>query len=329
MNLTSYPADYSSAFDKNNLYCFDCGDATAPTEITFYDGDGVVIGARRYAPSEKIAASPESFLRRLLNPHPHTNVPGCRIFHAPDREVAIAVGYNDNANRTPLVHYTASLAPLALHAVMGGDEQWRSIAAGEWDEVAFRVENGEKMTAVCHFPDGIGDRTLVTNTAQASGLHILSVDADVALVSKPTAESFDVVLSVGGVEIATLHYEVAAAAPKGVRIAWLNSEGYISYHTFRTVLAERLQAVRSEYETASGTLTLAVESWREMTLRSDFLSSDKEEWLSELAASPKVWRIDSRRAVPQSITSHSVVFAGDGARSVELTLRPARKVSRF
>ena len=328
MVLTSTPADYSSAYDPNNEFRFEGVDPSVPTEIVFYDGSGEVVGARRYAHRGSISTSPQNFLQRMLNPHPY-NLSECRVCLATDREATLSVGYNDGANRTSNIHFTAAVGRIPSPTAFGGYEQWRTISAGECDEVAFKLPKGCTLTAECRFGGEKGSVVLCTETITTSGLYVVTIDADQILAHHPEAEQFDFVVLMSGGVVGILHFEVAPAVKDSVRVAWLNTEGYISYHTFRGAPTERLHTSRSECETPSGTQTLGVESWRESVLRSGYLSAEGVERLAGIATSPRVWRVTREHSEPHILLSHIITTLGSGARCVELTLRPASKDFRY
>lgn len=328
MNLTYSPADYASAYDPENLFCFDGVDPAVPTEIVFYDSKGEVLGARRYAQRETIETSPESFLQRMLDPHPY-DLRGCQIVRATDRSVALSVGYNDGANRSPVIHFTASQGRLPNPTALGGISQERIISAGECDEVLFKLPKGARLAAECRFEGEESGTVMCELSIGVADIYAVIVDADEILALNPAAESFDFVVAVSGSVVGRIHYEVAPAVAGSVRLAWLNTEGFISYHTFRGAPSERLITSRSECQTQDGTQTLAVESWHESTLRSGYLSAEGVERLSGIATSPRVWRVTAEGAEPQRLLSHAITTLGSGARQVELTIRPARRAFRY
>ncbi len=324
MILKSSPADYASAYDQNNQFCFEGVDPATPTEILFYDGSGAIVGARRYASCGSIATSPNSFLRRMLNPHPY-HLAGCNLFRVTDRDVVLSVGYNDGADRTSPIHFTASQGRIPNPTAWGGMEQWRTISAGERDEIVFKLPKGCRIDVECRF-DGEEEGSVVcTQSIATNGIYLFVVDADEILALRPEAEVFEVVVEMSGSVIAQIHFEVARSLEGSVRLAWLNAEGFISYHTFRGVADERVVTHRSECETPLGTQTLGVESWRESTLRSGYLSAEGVERLAGIATSLRVWRIRGENAEPQALLSHTITTLGNGARQVELTIRPAQK----
>lgn len=328
MVLTSTPADYSSAYDPNNEFRFDGVDPSVPTEIVFYDGSGAVVGARRYAHRESITTSPQNFLQRMLNPKPY-NTSGCKIVLANDRQAILSVGYNDGANRTSNIHFTAAQGRVPNPTAFGGYEQWRTISAGECDEIAFRLPNGCTLSVECRLNGEQKGVVLCSSAITTSGIYVVTIDADQILALSPDVEQFDFVVLMSGGVVGVIHFEVAPAPTEGVRLAWLNDEGYISYHTFRGAPTEQLHTLRSECETPNGTQTLGVESWRESSLRSGYLSTEGVERLSGIATSPRVWRVTKEHSEPQILLSHTISTLGSGARQVELTIRPAGKVFRY
>lgn len=328
MKLTTYPADYSSAYDDNH-FCFEEVDVATPTEIAFLDADSQTLGARRYASQATIATSPRSLLHRLLAPEPCL-MDKCGCVAPEGRSAAIVVTYNDGAELSPLVHFTASHTPTLLHEVMGGERaQERTISSGECDELAFRASQGDRLSVTCAFDGDVISHIIYMGEVAAEGINLFVVNCDAILARSRTSNvtSFKLTFTLAGSLLAKLNYRVLPAVKGATRLAWLNRDGYISYHTFRTPAEERLVTSRSECRTPSGTLTLGVESWRESTLRSGYLSAAEMERLAGLVASPRVWKIAEGAFEPQILLSHTTLTGGSGAHTLELTLRPAKTMS--
>lgn len=326
MELISYPADYSSAH-KENYFLFEGVDVATPTEICFYDGAGELLGARRYVARESILSSPRTFVERLLSPEPILSE-RLECCTPKGREAALAVGYNNDTDRSPVIHFTASHSDVPLRAMMGQGAHRRTISLGECDEVAFRAAEGDNLVVTATLNNKVGIHIIHNSTLPQGGINVLIVNPAhiiAKLQPREEVEAIHLTLSVGGQKLGTLHYTIIPAVKGSTRLAWLNRDGYISYHTFRKTEQEELKTSRSECETPSGTLTLGGESWRERRLYSGYLSAEQEEQLLGIVTSPRVWMITPEGAVPQAILSHSVATQGKGAHTLELTIRPSRK----
>lgn len=327
MKLVSYPADYSSAYD-DNYFRFEEVDVATPTEIRFYSDGGELLGARRYAARESILSSPRTFVERLLAPEPIlSNKLECCTPNG--RQAAIAVGYNGDTERSPLIHFTTSHSQVSLRAVMGAEEQRRAISLGECDEVAFRAAEGDRLVVSVRINDRVAIHTPYNAIVPAEGVNILVVNPQYIITQiqpREEVETLHLSLSLGGEKLATIHYTILPAVKGSTRLAWLNRDGYISYYTFRSTPREELKTSRSECETPTGTLTLGGEGWRERILRSGYLPVDEAEALVGVVTSPRVWMITPEGVEPQTVISHSVVTLGEGAHTLELTIRPSRKM---
>lgn len=329
MKLTSYPADYSSAYD-DNYFCFEEVDVAAPTEMTFINEDSSTVGVKRYAPSEPLLASPRSLLQRLIAPTPYLS-DKCGCLAPSNRVAAIAVAFNDGAESSPVVHFTASHTATPEGAVMGERVQSRTIAAGECDELAFRASQGDKLIVTCQFEGSVTPHIIYVGDVATEGINLFVVSCNSILSRSQTPTSvtaFKLTFTLAGESLAVLNYRVVSATKGATRLAWLNRDGYISYHTFRTPAEERVMTSRSECQTPSGTLTLGVESWRESTLRSGFIPAKEMEVLAGLVSSPRIWKITDGAFEPQTLLSHTTITGGSGAQTMEVTIRPSKTTSR-
>ena len=320
MKLANYPADYASAHD-NNLFEFDEIDTSRPCELHFYDGESNLLGVRRYVGRESITTSPKAFVLSQLNPHPAPLVEGCRFAVLSGREAALSVGYNNNSERTPEVLFTCSHKALAVDTPLGSSEEWRTIAADECDEVTICVAPSTTVIALAIFANGVSV-PLAKQLNKHKGIVALCFNANHILShsSAPQgATEFEVVVRSGAVECVRVHYRVVPATEGGVRLAWLSADGSIRYHTFPRPTSHRLLASRRE--------GVAVESWEEVSLDSGVLSIREARTLSEIVASPLVWRLVNGEFEPQSIVEHNVLRGVARPERVSLTVCPQEKTS--
>lgn len=302
MKLQSYPQNFSSIFAPN-IYTFEEVEPTISSEIKFFVGGGRPLSARRFAGSTTIATSPESLLRRTINPLPLAPGDQCELVCPEGRSVAIYATYDGKT--TPLLHFTASHKQLSEGEVMGGSTQQRQIARGEADEVALVAGEGSRVKVVAHLSDG-SQATLLSESLLITGVWVARIVADDVLsraIEPEEVEWFRLVVSVDGEDVATLHYTLAQRPRSAVRLAWLNADGYIDYHTFSSATDLRTLSSRSECKLPSGTTSLMVEGWQELCVESGYLPRVQLERLGGVAYSPRVWLVEA----DGSLTPHRVV----------------------
>lgn len=321
------PADFASAFDEN-LYSFEQVDTSLPSELLFYDGDNRLLGVRRYTDRESLEVSPRAYLLHALSPTPLAHLSESGFVTASGRDVTLLVGYNDDEDFTPPLLFTASHKALSASSPMGASEEWRTIAAGECDEVALCVAEGARVVAVVTFADG-SSNVVDTHIAERKGVLLFGLSAD-SLLSHPLlpegAESFDLSIDIDSARCLTLHYRLATAEREAVRLAWVTSYGTIGYHTFPPAAERRLCTTREECHTPTESPAARVAWWEEMTLHSGVLPLREGDRLADIVTSPRLWRVVDGSLLPLTLLDHSVEFAEGGTKSVSLTLRPASTV---
>lgn len=307
MKLQSYPPNFSSIFAPN-IYSFEEVEPAISTEIKFFVAGGRPLGARRFAGRTTISTSPEALLRRTINPEPIAHSNKCELLRPDGRSVAIYATYG--AETTPLRYFTASHKLLAAGEVMGGSSQQRLLARGEADEVALVANEGSRVKLVAHLSDG-SQATLLSESLPIDGVWVARVVADdvVSRAIEPEAvEWFRLVVSVDGAEASTLHYTLAQHPRSAVRLAWLNADGFIDYHTFSAPIEQQICSSRSECRLPSGTTSLAVEGWHELSVQSGHLPRAQLDRVGGIACSPRVWLVGSDGALtPLRVVSSQLV----------------------
>lgn len=328
MRLSSYPADYSSAFG-DNLFCFEDADPTSPVEISFFsDGStATLLGTKRFLGRSEFAADISNFLRRTLFPAP-TFSPISRLVYPAERNVAAYASWGDGY-RSATIPFVASTEPIVVPCPIGGEGyQSRRIGRSEYDEVTFSAPADSSVKVRLTFPDG---QTLSSGVATGSrgGIwcFVLNVDTLLGMINNGSQQSgVQVVVSVEEEVVVTVDYTFVERGEKAVRLAWLAPCGAIHYHTFPTIVAERWCADRHSVDSsAEGLVTLSAEGWREVELLSGHVSEQEAERLSELLSSPFVWRCMSDGSCePQHILSGNSTLRGGRGGSLSLTLRPSQ-----
>ncbi len=323
MELTKSPADFASAH-ADNLFSFVDVDALSPQELIFYDANGDMVTARRYVGYESIDTSPKSILLRMLSPEPLADIAQCKFLHPEGRDALLSVEYDGGEGLTPEILFTSSHHDHTANSIMGDMEQWRTIASGEYDEVAFCLAEGATIT-VNLYADG-RSQLLCGFTATTKGVVLLALSAD-DIISRMAlftdSSTFELRFVIGDRICAVIHYRLRSPHPSDVRLAWLNREGGISYHTFR--LAQKsLHRSSRECASSSGDAVVSAESWTERNVESEVLSIAQTDQLSEVLSSAKLWICRSEGFEPQILLSSQLILVGEGARRINLSVRSAK-----
>lgn len=324
MKLTKSPADFASAMEEN-YFSFEEVEPSEHSEVIFYDESDNVVAVRRFVGCECINTSPKAFLLHRLAPEPV--VEGCGFMKPVARDASLSVEYDYGNEITPLILFTAAHQAYAANSAMGAKEQWRTIAPAERDEIGFCVM--PQTTVEAYFSaDGEVFTLLESFTPDFKGvlLFVLSTEDLVArsLLAEGTKE-FMVRFTINRKRCTTLHYRLADVHPTDVRLAWLNKQGGVSYHTFHAPVQQRLRTHSIECETPNGSVVMEKQSWVESRLDSGELSEGEAHILAELLTSPRLWRVGAEGCEPQIILSSEGTMAAGKLRRVSLTIRPAQK----
>lgn len=324
MELKNYPNDFSSAH-ADNAFSLVNVDPTSPVDVIFYNVDGDIVALRRYVGCERVDSSPKSILLRMLSPEPLAKVEECCFVCPEGRDALLSMEYDGGEGYTPEILFTASHHNHSANTIMGEQEQWRTIAPGECDEVAFCVASEATISATL-WVDGVMQSEVADFTPSSNGVVLFALSANDLLsrLRKPEdVSAFDLQFDIDGARCAVVHYRLGTPSRSDVRLAWLNHEGGISYHTFRcpTITTHRTS---KECDTPSGRQVVSVESWMERKVQSQVLSVAEAQRLSEVLSSPRVWLCTEGGFESQIILSHELPLEGEGARRMTLSLRPAK-----
>lgn len=330
MILSKYPADFASAYEENP-FSFSDVDPTTPTEVSFCDAEGEVVGVRRYLGRESIDSSPCVFAQSQLAPAPIVGFGECGFVRPSGRDASLVVRYNDDEDSTSAILFTAARHNQSTNMPMGDNEQWRSIASGESDEVAFCLAQGCRIEArlLC---DDTFVAMLAVYTTSSKGVLLFVVDADniISRLSRfESASQFYLSFFINGWERARIHYKLRPSFAEDVRLAWLSSDGYIAYHTFPRPTEHHLHTQRTLLDSPEGSTVGSVESWEEIELHSGVLCSSEVTQLADMLSATHLWRIKDGDYEPHVILSHEAQLGGEGVKGVNLTLRPAQKKRSF
>lgn len=326
MKLTSIPADFSPIL-ADNYFHFEEVDPAVSTEIYFFDSDGQRLGARRYAGRSVIDSSPRAIIRRMLDPQPVVRGP-LRLEQPARRQVALSVAVGEDGERSALVRFGANVVALEPSAMVGPARQRRVISPDEFDELSLYLKEGDGVIVDVTTPQSDTSERLLRYVCPSSGLYTLTYsfeDLRSALDQQEESVELELRVWVGGLLKGVIDYLVVPSAKGDCRVAWLDAYGAVRHYTFRSQPEEHQQVERRESDTLSGTHTLAVESWSRLRLRSGLLSRGEMDFVRGLTSAPRLWRLEGDEWRPCTIEESVCRCSGEGAMSIDVTLRPSRK----
>ncbi|MBP3383346.1 MAG: hypothetical protein J6K78_05505 [Tidjanibacter sp.] len=325
MKLTSYPQNYSSVF-ADNILRFEEVTPNEPFEVSFQDDVVGLLGTKRFVGAAEVECSLHNYLHRRLNPQPII-LDRCAFNEAAGRNVRLTALWGDN-QKSHKMTFTLSHTNLTAPAIVGDTNQSRRISAGEVDEIAFVVGRERNICAKVVLSTG-EKYNIYTKTLSNDGLWVWVVCADEIIsrsVRPEELESFSIEIVVGEESLGTVTYTLAPVQPEAVRLAWLDADGRICYHTFPLAMRKEVEADSSVAELTDGTTILYKSGWKVWRLDSGVVSREVVAHLEGIATSPRVWVVEGGVATPMVLLSSQTRLSGVG-RGVSLVLRPAKKTT--
>lgn len=151
--------------------------------------------------------------------------------------------------------------------------------------------------------DGVTKTVDVINTTTGlSQLHIPS--SEFSAGSRITVQfTLDSVVTTYTINIVKTCY------PEYYTLAWLNEKGGIDHYTFYCNASSVLETEKESIYTQSGQKDININSSFVRSIYSDVETSAVKLWLSELAQSPLVWRVDTLERV--HISDYNISFSRD------------------
>lgn len=323
MKLLSYPENYSSVF-SDNVCRFGQVDPDEPFEVTIVDDVIGVLGAKRFVGSEEVGCVLGNYLHRRLDPHPLI-LDRSAFMEAEGRNVRVTAQWGES-QKSPKMTFTLSHDKLSFGDVIGGPKQHRYISPGEMDEVIFVVGREDNISTKLSLSTG-ECTNIYTKTNLKDGLWAWVVCADeiISRSARPDElESFQMVISIGTMEIVSVTYTLVPPQSGAVRVAWLGSSGQIYYHNFPREMRREVEYSSVEAELATGTTILSKSGWEVTRLDSGVVSKEVMDRLAGIATSPRVWVIEDGEVIPVVLLSAKTTTSG-GGRGVSLSLRPTKK----
>ena len=233
------------------------------------------------------------------------------LCEAPTASYKLRIGEVESADVKVSLNRSEVIAP-AVATTMSSQ---RRLACGESDEVLLFAEDGSSIEVVMESDTG---ESLHLEEVTSSGVMLFTI---VATDFSQKCQWVDVVVLCDGNEVATLRYNIVAPTVRGVRLAWLSSEGSIERYTFPIAQSVTLNAERERVGRGEIVRTVACRSESRLEMVSRYEPRATIAALSEIVASSRGWLVAEEDIAVAVVTSTTTQNLFGVPSSVALTLR--------
>ncbi len=326
MTVTTYPADYSSAFgDAIFVVRGVSADADKGAQVQILSASSTTpLGTKYFFNTSLIRVNVASYARAYLKIEPPT-IAGLQTL--PKRAVALRVGADGTYSAS---RYVALGADTLSQGVLLSDVAQRRLSPGEVDEITFIPPSGDVWIHITATDSKRKSYTWRTLPCVASGGMVsyvadfdsmaLQAQSEGGLVPEEIVK-FKAEVLFGALTAFTMNYEVVPN-PQGVRLAWVNRYGAVDCYTFPVESKNRIRVQRHTENTARGSAITEGNAWWEQTLSAGLCNRNEAECLAAIATAPNVWRWSGGKWEPCIVLSTDVTTHNcDEPCAVNITLR--------
>lgn len=324
MNIVKFPTLYASAFQE--AICRISATPDELVEVDLFDHAGEsVIGRRRFSGATSYDVNLANCAQGQLDIQPLTTYQ-CAFAVPEGRAVNVTVGVGSLRQTTVL---TGGSRPCFFYEKLSQSPDRLEISTDQCDEIAVIAGGGTIRAEV--LVDKPAERSVELATkSNAQGLLVFALNMP-DLVTKLKAagkntiepgEYMKIRISDGdGYVLAEQEYRIVAPLKESLRMCWWNALGQIDYFTMRRVLEEQYDLKKERILAPDGYKTTECRRERMMRIVSDFVPSDRIEWLSEIAAAPRVWILENKNFIRVDVIDQSVKLSGMDPVQIDLTIR--------
>lgn len=302
MKFTSIPDNYS-LLSEGLVYEVELGEVRDKADLSIIDlSHEKVVATLRFTQTSRISVDIGPYVRRMFTPSPSAGATESQT--EADRTVAVAVAVDGARCDVRLFSlFTLDGLPRLLTAM----PENRTLATGEFDEVAFYPVGGGRITI--GYDNGNGESVRLIKIEPNARIGVLRINAD----DFPSAEKGLKVIFESGGRVEKLFYERVRRTPDAVRLAWIASTGAIEYYTFPTSRKRTLKTSKSRIYGSEGYLVTAAEGEATVVAVSDFEPAAVIDVLDEILGSPGVWRVEGDKFTKVDIVSSETLRRFDGS----------------
>lgn len=312
MNFRKIPDNYAPV-DGGLLYEIDLGGVRDTVEVAIVDTtDQTTAATLRFHRTDTVRIDIADYVLRMFRPRPSGGPAGVRT----DDGRTVTAALEVDGTRSPERTFTL-LAFDGLARLLTTMPAERTLAFGEFDEIAFYAPDGGTITVTAD------NRTIARHELPSSDaigvLHISGSDF------QPSDTALEVLFEAGG-RTDELHYERVCRTPESVRLAWVASSGAVEHYTFPTCSSRRLTVDKERFYGKRGYRTTALRAEAALLLVSDFEPQPMLDALDEILTARRVWRVDGEQFTEVDVVSSSTTRLYDGIPgSVAVEIRTRKR----
>ena len=280
MKFSKIPDNYAP-LSGGLVYEVDLTGASGPVEAAVVDtAAGRRLALLRFAQAKSISIDAAPFVARLFDPRPAAGNTGLRTDSGYAAAVVVEVGGLRSEERR-FVPYTCDGLPRIFTTL----PRERTLAAGEFDELAYYAPGGGRFTVEAEAADGtVSKRTLPLPNNGAFGIFRIAADDYAGAVL------LRVTFTSGGRSEEVLYRRTVR--PEGaVRLAWTASSGGVEFYTFPECRKRSLKVEKSRFYGPEGHTVTGETCEAESLLLSDYEPRAVMEALDEILAARRVWMV--------------------------------------
>lgn len=290
-------------------------EAADTLDIHIVTADDELLGAKRFATVTQTSFDAAPYLRRAICFQPTTGSTG--FYPAQERTITAVVEAAGRsgaqaaaAGRTFLPTCVAVTGPALLSSM----PRQRLISDGECDELTLWCEGAISVMVTAQ-----GDQSLVGQNYNSSspGLHLFRLNTQ----DFPGAHTIRVDAGACGEVVYTV-----ISCRSGCRVAWRSASGSIEHYTFPKHLTTCIGVAKQRACGPQGRIAVAIIPDRRTTLESAYETTEMLERISEIIASPQVWRIQNGSYTPTEVMNDETVTHRNGSLStLEIQIRDTQE----
>lgn len=338
MRIAKYPENYTGAFQEV-IFTIDQVDPEHITQVEIYDMDDNLLGTKRFSAGDKQTVNIGKYIADKIIVEPiYKQNSGfyktlSRYGQAYIIVEAIAID-KESGKETIVQNLQSEMVKITAGTVSSKPGQMLSkhwskteIYPGEYDEIPF-IAGSEKTSAIININSEEGTKTITyENNAVVNGqtgiflININHLYNTAGIKNNDEVYNIEVEIKTKAGTIAKREYDVKDENPNTVRCAWMNEYGAIDYYTFCRTQSEKIKCNKKRVYGENG-YTIS-NSIAETTIRatSDAVTKDTYDWLSNIIASPKAWRVENDKMIPIDITNDQTEYDSHNISRININFR--------
>lgn len=327
MEITKLPDSYAGAYG-DILYEIDSTNREELVEVEVLGADGETVrGIRKFCGDDAYKVNVAGYLRNDLDVGPLKAEKSGFYCDAGRTSVSrIAVG----SIVTDALTVTAGMERADKGVILSDAPIRLEIACGERDEISF-VAPGEMISAEIGITGKSEYKSLAIDGYEAGeGMITLLLDVDdiilrAGIENPDQCREMSVTVNVGDVDVLSRKYFIRPYSAVSERICWINRFGAVDYYTFNCEQGAEVSVGKGRIYGNDGYKVLSSSAETLHRLISQFEPQALMRWLSEITASPGVWRIKQGEFWPVDVVTGSSYYGRESLHRLLLDIRDVEK----